>query len=105
VLAFANALPGGVAFNFALGRLASETTVASARSRDTVGFGARYFDLSPTMDPFEYDDPGRSGIYPKTEARKGHHEDNGFPHLGLVAQAKRLIVGWLPVAAWPTLAP
>jgi len=32
VLAFANALPGGVAFNFARRRLTSETTVASARS-------------------------------------------------------------------------
>ncbi len=32
VLAFANALSGGVAFNFALRRLTSETTVASARS-------------------------------------------------------------------------
>src|SRR6266536_470409 len=32
VLAFANAIPGGVAFNFALRRLTSETTVASARS-------------------------------------------------------------------------
>ena len=71
MLAFANALPGGVAFNFALRRLTSETTVASSRSRGTVGFGAGYFDLSPSMGPFEYDDPGPSGIYQKTEAAKG----------------------------------
>ena len=44
-----------------------------------------------SMGPFEYDDPGPSGIYQKTEADKGHHEDNEFPHLGLVAQARRLM--------------
>src|SRR6266568_1057117 len=67
----ANALPSGVAFNFALGRLTSETAVSSARSRDTVSFRAGYFDLSPSMGPFEYDDPGPSGIYRKTRADKG----------------------------------
>src|SRR6266540_2726245 len=78
----ANAFPGGVAFNFTLRRLTSETTAVSARSQDTVGFGAGYFDLSPSMGPFEYDNSGRSGIYWKTEAGKGHYEDNEFPHLG-----------------------
>jgi len=37
--------------------------------------------------------PGRSGTYQETEARKGHHEDNEFPHLDLVAQARRLMPG------------
>ena len=81
VLAFANALPSGVAFNFALGRPTSETAVASARSRDTVSLGAGYFDLAPSMGSFEYDDSGRSGTYQETEVGKDHHEDDEFPHL------------------------
>ncbi len=82
-LTCANALTTSIAFNFALGRLTSETTVASARSRGTVGFGAGYFDLSPSMGPFEYDDSGRSGNYQEAERDKGHRKDDGFPHLGL----------------------
>ena len=79
----ANAFPGGVAFNFTLRRLTSETAVASARSRDTVDFGTGYFDLTPSMGPFEYDDSGRSGNYQEAERDKGHRKDDGFPHLGL----------------------
>ncbi len=50
VLAFANAIPGGVAFNFALRRLTSETTVASARSLATTRSGAGYVDLPATSN-------------------------------------------------------
>jgi hypothetical protein len=78
----ANAFPGSVAFNFALRRLTSETTRASARSRQTARFNAGYFDLSVRIGPLEYDVSGRSGIYEETEGSKGHHEDNESPHLG-----------------------
>src|SRR5947207_10593776 len=64
--------------------LQSETTVASARSRGAVGFGAGYFDLSPSMGPFEYNDSGRSGTYQEAERDKGHRKDDGFPHLLLI---------------------
>jgi hypothetical protein len=49
----ANALPGSVAFNFALRRLTSETTRASARNRRTACFNASYFDLSLRIGPLE----------------------------------------------------
>ena len=41
-MAFANALPGGVAFDFALGRLTCETTVALTRSADAAEEHARW---------------------------------------------------------------
>ncbi len=81
VLTCANALPGRVAFNFAFGRLTSETTVASAHGRSTVGLGAGYFDLAPSTGPFEYDDPGRSGIKREAERDKGRRKDDKFQHL------------------------
>ena len=78
----ANALPGSVAFHFALGRLTSETTRASARNRRTTPSNARYFHLSLRIGPLKYDVSGRSGIYEETERSKGNHEDKESPHLG-----------------------